>query len=194
MGESYAGAPSETHLNRIQLPDDYRRIHEALDLPDIEKPLAVLGLAQSVQPELMRRMGTPAIATVVRDCGRRQHADGVRTPAPSHAYREIAGRFVFVPPNAGRIAVRRSLLELDMQGTGHTRATDENGWTRKKIVAAPITPSEQMGFFDHDRFTLVAASPSTQYGRVDVYAVLHPDANGDPLERVVELDEEYREL
>lgn len=181
------GQQPRVRLTTLAFPHDRDPMEEAhtQKLSTNEAALALLGLTGTLETrkerEALKRVGNPAVLTVVRLCG-------LHMPVVHGEHREIAARYVFASENARVERIRSSAVMLDDDGCG--RAFGGTLAKNRPVVAAPLTVMEQTeDTLKYNNWWLMAAHPSAAEGRPAVCAVLHPAGRqGGWLEQVVQLD------
>ncbi|HSX15734.1 MAG TPA: hypothetical protein VLF40_03000, partial [Candidatus Saccharimonadales bacterium] len=159
---------------RLLLPSRPDKVERELDMAGgIPDPWAIIELAEGVanQKQQLKRVGAPAITSLVRYCERATHADGVRTGTGGRRL-EAAARIIWVPHNAARIAVHAWLTELNHQGIGQAEAVNPVIDSLSPVVSAPLTRSEAQWAHDRPRAEAIHALPSTNPGNI-IFALVH---------------------
>jgi len=176
-------------LARLTLPQPPAQLQRQLDPPAVADPWALLGLAErgsEAQQHRLRSLGIPATTSLVRICHDAFHLDGPTTNAGSGRL-EAAARILWLPPAAGRVAVQARLTEVDDEGVGTAQASNGYFGRLTPVVSVPLTPAEQQRFERAEVAEVSEAWPSQRRDKV-IYAVIHPDEVGQPLERLFTVD------
>jgi len=170
---------------RLALPNRPDKVERELDMArGIPDPWAIIELAEGVesQKQQLKRVAAPAITSIVRYCERANHADGVRTGTGWRRL-EAAARIIWVPQDAGRIAVHAWLMDLNNQGIGTAEAVNPVIDSLSPVICAPLTREEARWSTDRPRAEVINALPSTN-GENIIYAVLHTNEDDQPIERL----------